>query len=55
MTAVSHVTSRVVNGDLVHGEAVHTVNAESLNWSVLDVQSIDGGLLKGMGEEELIV
>ena len=53
VTTVGHVTSAVVDGDVVKDEISGTVDGEALNRSVLDIQVGDVRLLHGVGVEEL--
>ena len=53
VAAVGHIASRVIDGDVVKGEVGSTVDAEALDRGVLDIQVGDGGLLHGVGIEEL--
>lgn len=53
MAELAAVTSRVVVGDVNDVEVGCRVDAHELNWRVLDVQALDGGLLHGVGVEEL--
>ena len=47
------VTSRVVVGHVDNVEVGGRVDAHELDWRVLDVEARDGGLLQGVGVEEL--
>lgn len=53
VASVGHITGGVVDGDVVEGEASGTVDRETLNGGVLDVQVVDGGRGHGVGVEEL--
>lgn len=53
MAKVATVTSRVVIVYVDDVEVGGRVDAHELNWRVLDVQALDGGLLQGVGVEEL--
>lgn len=53
MAELAAVTSGVVVGDVNDVEVGCRVDAHELNWRVLDVQALDGGLLHGVGVEEL--
>jgi hypothetical protein len=46
-------TSGVVNGDIADGEVSSAVDGHALDWSVLEGQASDGGLLQGVRVEEL--
>ena len=52
VASVGHVTGGVVDGDVVEGEASGTVDRETLNRGVLDVQVVDRGRGHGVGSEE---
>jgi hypothetical protein len=54
VATVGHVTSGVVDGDVVEREVGGTVNGEALDRCVLDVEVIDVGGLHGMCVEELL-
>lgn len=53
VATVGDITSGVVDGDVVKGEVSGTIDGETLNRGVLDVQVGNGGLLHGVGVEEL--
>ena len=53
VATVGDITSSVVDGDVVQNQVGGTVDGETLDRGVLDVQVGDGGLLQGVGVEEL--
>ena len=53
VTTVGHVTGGVVDSDVVKGEVSSTVDRETLDWGILDIQVGNGGLLHRVGVEEL--
>lgn len=53
IVATTGVAGRVVQVDIVDAKVGGAVDAESLDGSVLDTQSLDPGVLKGVGVEEL--
>ena len=53
VATVGDITSSVVDGDVVKDQVSSTVDGETLDRGVLDVQVGDGGLLHGVGVEEL--
>jgi hypothetical protein len=54
VATVGHVTSSVVDGDLVKSEVLGAVDGETLDRGVLDIESGDGGRGHGVGVEELV-
>ena len=55
VAAVCYIAGSVVDGDLVKGEVLGSVDGETLDRGVLDVESGDGGRGHGVSVEELVM